>query len=155
MKLHKANQSDWGFWESSCYFCVHGLCDVWDSDCFEFLPVIAIYKPLWNIVLCNQHWWIPDNVSQYLSQWKSRCDCVRRLIIAEGLHSVRQGWALVFDFTLSVLFLDIETHSHVSFLFWKKPANMTTWPNEVLFLDLIVFPDAQRCHWMEGVGEKY
>lgn len=149
MKLHEAKQSYWGFWESSCYFCVRGLCDVWDSDCFEFLPVVAIYRPLWNIVPCNQHWWIPDNVSQYLSQWKSRFDCVWRRHHSRGSSFCQTGLGAELWYYFAT-----ETHSHVSVLFWKKKASKND-QTKHYFLDLIIcFQTAQRCHW-KCVRKKY
>ncbi len=114
------------------------------------LPVIAIYRPLWNIVPCNQHWWIPDNVSQYLSQWKSRFDCVRRLHHSRGSSFCQTGLGAELWYYFAT-----ETHSHVSVLFWKKKASKHD-QTKHYFLDLIIcFQMAQRCHWAECVRKKY
>lgn len=94
------------------------LCNVWGSDCFEFLPVVAIYRLLGNIVRVTNTDESLTMCHNMRANEKTRFHYVQWVLIL----SDRVGhWILVLVWFICVFyFFDVETQSQVSVLFHEK-----------------------------------
>ncbi len=134
---YEAKQSDWGFWESLCYFCVRRL-----SFC-QSLLFIGPCETLSSVTNTDESLTMCHNV------WaKERADLCSMAHHSRGSSFCQTGLGAELWYYFAT-----ETHSHVSV--WKRKASKHD-QTKHYFLDVIIcFQTAHRCHSAECVRKKY
>lgn len=77
------------------------FCNVWGSDCFEFLPVVAIYRPLGNIVHVTNTDESLTMCHNMRANEKTRFHCMRWVLI---LSDRVRHWILVLVWFICVFY---------------------------------------------------